>query len=301
MGRVEMPTSGTMLNRRAFIRGGSLFLAGAACAEPALAFAASDGTPGLRIGMVTDLHYADKTPAGTRHYRETLKKIEEARRRFDREKTEAVIELGDIIDAADSVDAEQRYLKRIVREFAATPGQHHYVLGNHCTWTLTKPEFLEIVGQKESYYAFDLGGYRFIVLDACFRSDGVPYGRKNNEWTDANIPPAEAEWLRAALRQTAKKALVFVHQCLDVAPPYGVKNAAEVRKALEQSGKVLAVFQGHHHEGGYRRIGGIHYCTLAAMIEGSGEENNAFSVLDLLPGDTIRVRGFRKQRGYEWA
>ena len=38
---------------------------------------------------------------------------------------------------------------------------------------------------------FDRGGFHFVVLDACFRSDGVPYGRKNFKWTDTKIPPAE--------------------------------------------------------------------------------------------------------------
>ena len=30
-----------------------------------------------------------------------------------------------------------------------------------------------------------------------------------------------------------------------------VKNAAEVRRILQASDRVLAVFQGHHHEGDY--------------------------------------------------
>ena len=33
------------------------------------------------------------------------------------------------------------------------------------------------------------------VLDACFRKDGKSYERKNFDWTDANIPAAELEWL----------------------------------------------------------------------------------------------------------
>ena len=90
--------------------------------------------------------------------------------------------------------------------------------------------------------------YHFVVLDACFRSDGQPYGRENSEWTDANIPGVEAEWLRADLKQTPHKSVVFVHQRLDVEPPLGVKNASEIRRVLEESGKVLAVLQGHYHQ-----------------------------------------------------
>jgi predicted phosphohydrolase len=298
--QIESTVTGlTRLSRRAFIHQGCLVLAGSTCAGQALAFVA-DAAPALRIGLVTDLHYADRNPVGSRHYRETLFKLKEAVKQFEREKTEAVVELGDIIDAADSVEAEKGNLARVVQEFIAAPGQQHFVLGNHCVWNLTKTEFLEVVRRKQTYYSFDLGGYHFVILDACFRSDGAPYGRKNYEWTDANIPAAEVEWLGTDLARTKGKVLVFVHQCLDVAPPYGIKNAVEVRKVLEQSGKVLAVFQGHYHRGSYREIGGIHYCTLAAMVEGSGEENNAYAMMDVLPDDSIRVRGFRKQRGYEW-
>ena len=73
-----------------------------------------------------------------------------------------------------------------------------------------------------------------------------------------------------------------------------------MRKVLEGSGKVLCVFQGHSHKNDYKEIGGIHYCTLVAMIEGSGAENNGFSTVQVHPDGTITLAGFRKQKGYEW-
>lgn len=294
-------TQGSTITRRAFIRQGTLLLAGSSLVGSEVSGFAERGeqaAPQLRIGLVTDLHYADKPPRIHRHYRETLAKLAEAAKQFRQEKTDLVIELGDLIDVGDSLTVEQGYLKRIVKDFRATPGQHHYVLGNHCVWSLTKPEFLGIVGQKRSYYSFDLKGHHFVVLDACFRSDGQPYGRGNFQWTDANIPPAEAEWLRSDLKRTPNKAVVFVHQRLDVEPPYGVKNAPEIRKILEESGKVIAVLQGHYHLNDYKEMGGVHYVTLAAMVEGSGEENSAYAVMDVLPGDAIRIKGFRKQKSY---
>ncbi len=289
------------LTRRTFLQHGALLLAGPTLAR--FAQAAPDETaqkPLVRIGMVTDLHYADRPPAGSRHYRETLPKFDQAAKQFARDDVDFVVELGDFIDAADSLDAEKEYLTTITKRFAAIPGQHHYVLGNHCVNTLTKPEFLEIVGQPKPYYSFDINGYHFVVLDACFRSDGEPYGRKNFKWTDANIPAAEVEWLKADLEKTPHKTISFIHQRLDVEGPYGVKNAAEVRRVLEKSGKVLAVFQGHYHRNDHKEIGGIHYCTVAAMVEGSGAEANAYAVTDILPGDRIRITGFKMQESYRW-
>ncbi len=287
------------LSRRAFLKSGTLFLAGSgfllgeACAD-------ENDKPKLRLGLVTDLHYADKAPGGSRHYRESLTKVVEAAKRFDQEKPDLVVCLGDLIDTAPSLDAEKGYLKRIVKEFSGMPGKHHYVLGNHCVENLTKAEFLGIVEQEKSYYSFDASGYHFVVLDACFTSSGAAYGRKNFKWADAKIPPAELEWLKADLRQSPHKSIVFAHQCLDVIPPFGVTNGSEVRKILEDSGKVLAVLQGHFHFGNYQEVGGLHYCTLQAVVEGSGPDNNAYAMMEILPGDGIRITGFRKQKSYSW-
>ena len=180
------------------------------------------------------------------------------------------------------------------------PGKKHYVLGNHCVYTLTKDEFLDGVGQKKSYYSFDAGGFHFVVLDACFRSDGKPYGRKTFQWTDPNIPANQVEWLQANLKEASGKAIIFVHQRLDVSNNHGVKNNGDVRKVLESSGNVLAVFQGHSHQNDLKSIGGIHYCTLVAMVEGSGETNNGYSMMELDANGTIRLTGFRKQRSHTW-
>ena len=235
--------------RRTFLRDGSLLLLGAGLTVTRpRELLANESKRRVRIGMVTDLHYADKPPAGTRHYRETLAKLEEAAEHFQKDKPDFVVELGDLIDAADSIETEKKYLARIKKGLAALPGDKHCVLGNHCVTTLTKEEFLEGVGQKSPHYSFDVGGFHFVVLDACFRSDGQAYGRENFEWTDANIPNEQVEWLRADLKAAIGKTIVFAHQRLDVKNAYGVKNAELVRKVLEESGKVLAVFQGHSHK-----------------------------------------------------
>lgn len=288
----------TRLGRRAFLKQGTLVLTATSLGASTLF--SDDAMPPLRVGLVTDLHYADKAPAGTRHYRETLAKLEEAAGRFEQDEPAFLVELGDLIDAADSVDVEQKYLATINRPFSAICPDRHYVLGNHCVDTLTKDEFLGGVEQEKSYYSFDRNGIHFVVLDSCFRSDGQPYGRKNSVWTDANIPAVELEWLEHNLAANDKPVIVFAHQRLDVSNNHGVRNNAQVRKILEASGRVLAVFQGHSHQNDLKEIGGIHYCTLVAMVEGSGTENNGYSLLQIEPTGTIHLHGFRKQKSREW-
>lgn len=286
----------TPLSRRAFLQQGTLFLA-AAGTSAAWAQAAP---PKLRVGLVTDLHYADKPPMGTRHYRETLTKLAEAAAEFERDRPAFLVELGDLVDAAASIDEERQWLARIQREFAALSQDRHCVLGNHCVDTLTKEEFLGGVEQEKSYYSFDRQGVHFVVLDACFRSDGVAYGRKNSKWDDANLPASELEWLQADLQQAAGPVIVFAHQRLDGTEKHCVKNAAAVRAVFQDSKKVQAVFQGHSHQNDYKDLDGIHYCTLAAMVEGTGPESNGYSRLDIHADGTLAVTGFRRQKSYRW-
>ena len=281
-------------SRRAFIRNGTLVLSASAFSCP-LAIATEESASALRIGLVTDMHYADKPSAGTRYYRETLGKLEEASQKLKAFEPAFVVELGDFIDAADSVDTELRYLRRINKQFSKINSERHYVLGNHCVDTLKKEEFLEVVEQKRSYYSFDRNGIHFVILDSCFRSDGAAYGRKNFTWTDANIHEQELDWLKEDLKSSKGPVVVFAHQRLDDAKNHAIKNNLAVRKILESSKRVLAVFQGHSHQNDLQTIGGIHYCTLVAMVEGSGPQSNGYSLLEIASDGTIKLNGFRNQ------
>jgi hypothetical protein len=291
------------LSRRAFLHRGALLMSAGALSGPGVARAwaaeqADSAAPALRIGLVTDIHHADKPEAINRFYRESLAKLGEGVARFNELKADFVVELGDFIDAADSIEDELSFLKAVEAEYARFQGERHYVLGNHCVWLLSKEEFLANSGAKAEFYSFDRGDFHFVILDACYRADGVAYHRRNFQWTDTDIPPAQRDWLKGDLARANKPTIVFVHQRLDVENNYGVKNAHAVRQILEDSGNVLAVFQGHSHRNEHREIGGVHYCALAALVEGSGEENSAYSVLAIHPGGALRVEGFRRQRNY---
>lgn len=287
------------MNRRVFLADGSCILLTAMLANSSTIRAADD-SPVAKFGIVTDLHYADKDTAGSRHYRETIRKLAEARGQFEEFKPDFITCLGDLIDAAADVDVEKGYLSRIIKEFDDIGLPRHFALGNHCVDTLTKSEFLKGVDQEKSFYSFDQGGIHFVVLDACFRSDGVSYQRKNFDWTDPNISKPQVKWLRQDLSANKTPTIVFVHQRLDDAGVYSAKNAPEVRKVLEESGNVLAVFQGHSHKNSHQLIAGIHYCTMVAMVEGPFSESNACSTISVFENGAIKIQGFRKQASYKW-
>jgi predicted phosphodiesterase len=254
----------------------------------------------VRFGLVTDCHYADAKPAGTRFYRDSLDKLSECVARMNAECVDFLIELGDFKDQ-DTPPVESRtleHLRKVEDVFCGFAGRRCHVLGNHDMDSLSKRQFLENVENTGidsmwSYYSFDVSGLHCVVLDANYRSDGADYDHGRFDWTDANVPPAELAWLQADLAACEGGAVVFLHQLLDGQGPVYVRNAPEVRRILQESDEVLAVFQGHHHEGSYSRIEGIHYYTLKGMIEGQGAANNSYAIVELKQGRDLAVAGYR--------
>ncbi len=288
--------------RRDFLRAGGLALLGISC--PPAALAAARKPAKLRFGMVTDLHYADADPRGTRFYRQSRTKLAEAVQRLTARAPHFAIELGDFKDQGHPPREAQtvEFLKTIEAEFQKFPVPVYHVPGNHDFDNISLQLYLANIRNAgrpaaRSWYSFDSQGLHCIVLDNNFRSDGRHYDHGRFDWKDANLPPEELDWLKADLAGTNNPALVFSHQLLDGAGPVFVKNAPAVRSILEESDRVLAVFQGHHHPGRYSRIHGIHYYTLKAMVEGSGPENNSYALVEVFPSGDILVTGYRKAAG----
>ena len=254
----------------------------------------------IRFGIVTDCHYADTEPAGSRFYSESLDKMSECVALMNDEEVSFLIELGDFKDQGKPPVEQETlvYLQDIEAVFQKFRGSTYHVLGNHDMDSISKPQFLSQVKNTEidrarSYYSFDVPGVHGVVLDANYRTDGIDYDHGNFDWTDANIPPEELDWLKRDLAAAHGPAVVFIHQRLDGAGSVYVNNAPDVRSVLETAGDVAAVFQGHHHAGGYTNLAGIHYYTLKALVEGSGPENSPYAIVEVLPDDRILITGYR--------
>lgn len=297
--RTVRPASSWAMDRRDFLRCSALSIA-ALLAGPGCAGLGFGARRPLRFGLVTDLHYADREPAGKRFYRESLSKAREAVERLNAERLSFLGVLGDVKDMAPG-EPEARTLSHLaaidgeLRRFA---GPVRYVLGNHDMDNLSKAQALAVLNPggagDRGYLAFSEGGVRFVVLDACFGRDGKPYDRGRFDWRDTFVPAAELLWLEAELGSAREPVIVLAHQRLDGnGDPY-VKNSDAVRAILEASGKVLAVFQGHDHAGGHRRVGGIHYYTLRAVVDGGGAENNAYASVEVHPNLDLTVTGYRR-------
>ena len=254
----------------------------------------ADETLLVKAGLVTDCHYADKDAAMNRYYRESVSKLEAAVSTFRDSGVHFVLQNGDLIDGANRA---RDYIKSMNSVLVQSKIPTHHVLGNHDMESISKPEFLQTVAAAASYYSFEQGGMHFIVLDACYREDNVSYAPGIYDWQNTTIPPLQLEWLRADLTSTQKPTIVFVHHRLDLADDnvYAPASSAKTRRILEESGKVRAVIQGHSHDSTYASINGIHYCTLRALVEGSGAANNAYAILNVFKDGTIRLDGFGAQ------
>lgn len=260
----------------------------------------------LRFGVVTDAHFADVDRNGSRYYRKSVAKMAECVARMNEEKVDFLIELGDFKDQGDPARETDtlEYLDTIEKAFGRFKGPRYHVLGNHDVDSISKQQFRDHVENTGidvdcNYYSFDSTGMHFVVLDANYKEDGSDCDHGNFNWTDVNIPSAELDWLRKDLAATSRPVVAFVHQLLDGKGKVYVNNAVETRRVLQESGKVLAVFQGHRHGGQHSCIENIHYYTLKAMVEGDGKDDNSFAIVEVLDNHDLMVTGYRKAQGME--
>lgn len=287
------------ISRRGFLWTGAACLGGmlAACSKDTVTGDRPD--PGFTFGVVTDLHYADRGETGGRYYRDAPDKLTAALETLAGFNPAFIVELGDFIDLESKGDGRDN-LEVIDAVYAAAPCPRYYVLGNHDTATLEKDDFLTRVGLHSRYYAFDYGGCRFVVLDANYLADGSDQTPETSDWSGFYVPDVELAWLRATLAGAESgRAIVFVHQPLhDFDDFTGVANGPDVRAAIEESGNVRVVFQGHRHAGGYAFINGIHYVTASAMVEGPWPESTSYALVTVSPAGTVTVAGYGTQASY---
>ena len=260
-------------------------------------------TPMVSFGLLSDIHYADREPAGDRIYRQSKAKVGEAIAVMNQEKVDFVIELGDFKDQ-DIVPDEKKtlgYLADIESVFHKFNGPTYHVLGNHDMDGISKSQFLsEVVNTgiapDKSYYSFIQKGIHFVVLDGNFTQTGADYDHGTYKLEAPWIPQKEMDWLKEDLKSDQLPVIVFSHQLIadSKGMERSVRNAAQVRKILENSGKVLCVFQGHINKEKYELINHIHYYSVIAVVNGEGPESNSYMIVDVSKKGKIRVHGYRR-------
>jgi 3',5'-cyclic AMP phosphodiesterase CpdA len=213
-------------------------------------------------------------------------------------KPDLVVNLGDDIEDESRQADLARYgeCQAILRE-AHAPLVN--VAGNHDMIHLNRDDLSHFWRRSGPlYYAFDHGGWHFIVLHTIEKQD-----------VEIRVPETQLAWLRADLAAGGAPTIVLMHhsaseQWLEDARWWPgrahlalVKERVEIRRIFEESRRVRAVFNGHLHWNHFDVIAGIPYITVQSLIENldddaPGRAAAAHAVVRLA-GDrmVVRVRG----------
>jgi len=267
----------------------------------------------MRIALISDEHF------GPRAYHEgKLRKLTdragELTERFVERmnqfvRPDLVINLGDVIEDESRARDLDEYGK-FVAILSKLEARVVHVAGNHDQVNLSDDDLRALWGHTgELHYSFDFQGFRFVVLRTIEYKD-----------TAIRLPREQIDFAREALAASELPAIVLMHhpasdqdltgnRWFERAPHVcRVAERKVLRKVLEESGKVRAVFNGHVHWNHLDVIRGIPYVTLQSLIENldddaPGRAAAAFAVCDLEPRRlTVTVHGEETARyQFDWA
>jgi len=263
----------------------------------------------IRFGVVADCQYYAGPSLATRYYSQSLSKLKESIARFNQEKVDFVVNLGDTVDRSfQSFDS-------ILPLFREPQAPVYHVLGNHDfnVEEENQDKILPKFRMKRSYYAFPKGKWRFIMLDGCELRIPFPKdeslrreaealyqelrakGKRNALSWNGGISRKQMDFLERELEKSQKSdkpVIVICHFPVLPEASYNLWNDEEVVSLLERYRCVIAYFSGHNHAGDYILKNRIHYLTFQGMVE--TPDSNAFAVVTL-EKEIIVVKGFGRE------
>lgn len=230
----------------------------------------------MKIFLITDIHYGKDINyprlVGEDYVNLFGSKISGLSAKLipEMEKCDLVINLGDFICNENQEKDIETYKNALLFTSSKIPTK--YVPGNHDLLNITREKWSELIGENNSYYSFDAGGYHHIVLDGTRTEPRGPH----------YVGDEQLKWLEDDLAKTSLNSIVYCHYPLDnqnMENNYYFKDKPEngslsnryfVRRILERSGKVLVVFGGHTHFYNQQIMKGIMYCTVPSFSENNG-------------------------------
>jgi 3',5'-cyclic AMP phosphodiesterase CpdA len=226
--------------------------------EFALALEPRDQESGIKVGLITDLHFGNLAPDGIDRFKVFKKAVE-------RERPHHVVQLGDFCFGEESA-------KKLMDEWNNLKPPKYHVLGNHDMDKNTKAGIQKFWGMENRYYYIDQNGWRFIVLDMNHLKKGdeyIPYGNANfyvdssmRTWPD----PEQLAWLDKTLAESKLPAIIYTHQPIGHRP-----NSPQQRPLLDiikkhttkpNRPKTHAVICGHEHKDWHLEHDGVHHICI---------------------------------------
>jgi manganese-dependent ADP-ribose/CDP-alcohol diphosphatase len=270
----------------------------------------SQEKPLFTFGVMTDVQYADRDNAGSRYYRSSLAKLQEAVLTFNSEKVNFVVHLGDFInDDFHSYDTLMKITGKLEMPLFLVPGNHDFAVDSD-----HKEKILPLYGYKKGYQSFSRDGWRLILLDGTETSlirfpkgskeyDGSQIqmeelkasGAKNAfEW-NGGFSERQFNWLKRNLNQAQRKSEPVILAChYPILPENATDNLFEsdkVRTLIEKYPKVVTWFNGHTHVSRLIEQNRISFLSFKGMVE---KETNAFAIVSVYK-DHLDIKGFGEE------
>jgi 3',5'-cyclic AMP phosphodiesterase CpdA len=217
----------------------------------------------IRLGMISDLHHLQ-------FGQEEVKRLSGFMDDVVKTNPDFIIQCGDFCRHTRS--------EGIMEQWNRFKGPKYHVLGNHDMDYCSKETIMQFWGMPKRYYAFDQGGFHFVVMDRNFlkEDDGRLTHYNTSNWGKLPAPKRsftdqeQLDWLRADLLQAKYPVVVFMHQPVYLTDFHDeIGNADEILRIFDEvnfkatqsgsPGKVVSVFMGHDHDDRYGQRNGVHY------------------------------------------
>lgn len=267
--------------------------------------------PLFTFGVMTDVQYADRDNAGSRYYRSSIGKLDEAVKVFNRENVAFVLHLGDFInDKIQSFDTLLQITGRLQMPFYLLSGNHEFGVNPG-----EKAGVMKLMGLAEqSYRSFSRDGWRFLLLDGYEtgvrrQETGSREYEKNRkilenmksagavnafDW-NGGMSNKQIRWMKRNLNNAGRKEEKVILCChWPLTPentPELMLNTPEVKAIIEKYPPVFAWLNGHVHVSRLDSENGVNYVSFRGMVE---KEANAFSIVSVYK-DHLDIKGYGEE------
>lgn len=241
----------------------------------------------IKFGVFADLHYSLPNTEERGNSGRTFEDMQKGMERFEAAGTDFAVSLGDNIQPAKNAAEQYAQFKAMTRKWGNYGFPVHAAFGNHEFSQLSLSEVLEILQTDRTYYSFDLGNVRFVILDSNYSPDGTHYSADNFDWRYGCISEEQVAWLEKILSDKTRTFL-FIHNNIYFDPAeeysewYQIVNHAELRGLLKASGCVEAVFQGHDHTFRNTLADGIRFVNIPSPERSAEYTESDFPIIEIL-------------------
>ena len=268
----------------------------------------------IRLALVADIHHGANH--GTKLGEAAMPLLARFRDWCSGSSPDAVVELGDRINDRDR-DTDARLTREVAAGFQGFPVQTIHLLGNHDRFTLERDEAEAAFQKSFDSHSRDQGGFHLVFWNA---DTALQRGR------GFVAAQGDIDWLASDLASTDLPAVIFSHIPLDggamtgnlyfedgrpAAGLGGYTNAAEARKVIEASGKVVLCVAGHTHWNALSIVDGIPYVTVPSLCDAFmswPKPAGAWACCEIGADISIRIAGeapaeYRlplRPRGHHW-